>query len=279
MLEVEVTLVKNAFIYIDDSGTRHPDRKPGNKPAHGHDYFSLGGVYVLEEEEHAARKLHTDFLTKWEIKVPLHSVEIRNQSGGFAWVGKLGNSEKQQFFEELYGLMKSVPVIGTACVIDRPGYNARYSAKYGKGKWMLCKSAFSILVERAAKVAMRDGRRLRVYIEKCNKKEDRLLKGYFEDMRAHGMPFASVSSAKYQPAEKQDLKNVLLEFRLKEKSSPMDQLADLYLWPMAMGGYHAENKPFSRLTQDRKLIDCQLEQSELGELGIKYYCFDGLPEQ
>ena len=40
--------------YIDDSGTRHPDKKSGRRPAHGYDYFSLGGVLVNEKDEEQA---------------------------------------------------------------------------------------------------------------------------------------------------------------------------------------------------------------------------------
>ena len=57
------------------------------------------------------------------------------------------------FYEDLYQLLRAAPVTGLACVIDRPGYNARYREKYGRQRWSLCKSAFTISVERAAKYA------------------------------------------------------------------------------------------------------------------------------
>ena len=41
--------------YMDDSGTRNPDRHPGRTPAHGYDWFALGGVLIKQEDEESAR--------------------------------------------------------------------------------------------------------------------------------------------------------------------------------------------------------------------------------
>jgi nicotinamide riboside kinase len=46
-----------------------------------------------------------------------------------------GEAERQAFYESLYQMMKAAPVIGLACVIDRPGYNHRYLEKYGRDRW------------------------------------------------------------------------------------------------------------------------------------------------
>ncbi|MFW8588883.1 hypothetical protein ACOJBM_40810 [Rhizobium beringeri] len=54
----------------------------------------------------------------------------------------------------------------------------------------------------------------------------------------------------------------------------MAQLADLYLWPICMGGYHASNRPYQRLTDDGKLIDCHIKEDERPMLGSKYSCFE-----
>lgn len=60
----------------------------------------------------------------------------------------------------------------------------------------------------------------------------------------------------------------------KNKSSPMAQLADLYLWPICVGGYHASNRPYQRLKEDGKLIECVLEEKDWPMLASKYSCFD-----
>jgi hypothetical protein len=157
---------------------------------------------------------------------------------------------------------------------DRPGYNARYLKKYGRQRWSLCKSAFNISVERAAKYARGIGCRLRVLPERCNKKEDRVLRTYYEELKTKGLPFAPETSDKYRPLTTAELSAILYEFKLKAKTSPMAQLADLFLWPMCMGGYRTDNRPYKRLLEDDKLIECELPYEDREMLATKYYCFD-----
>lgn len=260
--------------YMDDSGTRHPDRKPGRTAAHGYDWFALGGVLIKQEDEKTARAAHAKFCSRWKFTKPLHSAEIRSKSGAFAWLGNLANEEHKQFLEELYQLMAGMPVIGHACVIDRPGYNERYTKKYGRKRWLLCKTTFSASVERAAKIARGQGYKLRVFVERSDPKTDRHVKQYYEDLGKDGMPFNPKTSGKYAPLKAAELAETLYEFRIKNKSSPLMQMADLYLWPMCMGGYNPQNRPYARLIEDRKLIDCTLEPEQVPALGIKYSCWE-----
>jgi hypothetical protein len=215
--------------YMDDSGTRRPDHQPGKRAQHGHDWFALGGVLVNEEDEGAARELHADFCGHWEITYPLHSVEIRGRTGNFLWLTKLGKTDREEFYECLYQMIRAVPIVGLACVIDRPGYNNRYLERYGRESWRLCKTAFAVAVERGAKEAIRRKRKLRVLPERCNKAEDKFLRSYYTDLRATGMPFSVDSSSKYAPLTTEQLSATLHEFSPKAKTSPMAQLADLYL--------------------------------------------------
>jgi hypothetical protein len=261
-------------LYLDDSGTRYPDHKLGRKPNHGHDYFSLGGVLIRDSDEKIARDLYKKFCNKWSINHPLHSVEIRGRNENFAWIGKLTDGQQENFYEELYELMAQSPLLGIACVIDRPGYNHRYKEKYGQDRWLLCKTAFNVLVERSAKYADKQGCRLRVLPEKCNKREDRALQEYYNSLKSEGMPFNSSNSGKYKPLVGSDFSRILYEFKLKEKTSPLIQIADLFLWPMSMGGYNRNNRPYKRLLEDGKLIDNLLDEGEVRHLGIKYSCFD-----
>ena len=105
------------------------------------------------------------------------------------WLRSLEETTQSKFYEAVYQLMRAAPVTGIACVVDRPGYNHRYLAKYEQEPWLLCKTAFSVIVERAAKHARQLGRRLRVAPERCNKPEDRLLKDYYAALKTKGMPF------------------------------------------------------------------------------------------
>ena len=139
---------------------------------------------------------------------------------------------------------------------------------------MLCKTAFSVAVERAAKYARKHGCKLKVFVERCDKPSDRMIESYYDDLRAKGMPFAADTSEKYAPLSQAELHETLYEFRKKDKTSPPMQMADLYLWPMCIGGYHPENRPYARLKGDGKLIDCGLEAEAIPFLGIKYSCFE-----
>lgn len=267
-------MVKVLQFYMDDSGTRHPDRNPGRAPGHGYDWFGMGGVLVRQEQEPLVREAHARFLREWNIDGPLHSSEIRARAETFRWLHN--HPEAERFYEELYQLMNSEPLLGIACVIDRPGYNARYHEKYGVQKWSLCKTAFAVAVDRAAKYARDEGYKLRVLVEKSDKKTDRRLKEYYDSLRVDGSPFDSGRSEQYGPLSAEEFRTTLYEFRTKAKTSPIMQLADLFLWPMCMGGYHASNRPYRRLIGDDRLIDCRCSEEELPVRGIKYSCFEGV---
>ncbi|MFA6220538.1 MAG: DUF3800 domain-containing protein [Erythrobacter sp.] len=262
------------LLYLDDSGTRNPDRgckaiADPDRP----DWFALGGILLASEDESAARQLHSDFCRRWDITYPLHSSDIRFRKGEFNWLKHLSIPEFERFHEDLAATLIAMPVRGIACVIDRPGYNNRYLEKYGRQRWSLCKTAFSVVVERAAKAAISEGRRLRVFPERADKQADGWLAGYFRDLREAGMPFAVATSEKYAPLTNGDLGHTLREFRPKYKSSPMVQIADLYLYPICRGGY-VDYRPLSILREEGKLIDCTLSDDELPSRGIKYSCFE-----
>ena len=193
---------------------------------------------------------------------------------GFLWLRGKTEEKQKAFYEELYCLMHDAPVTGIACVIDRPGYNARYEDLYRENRWMLCKTAFSVVVERSAKFAIANGQRLRVLPEKCNKTEDGLLRSYYKELKTDGLPFDDQSSGKYAPLSKEQFGHTLHDLRFKAKSSPMAQLADLYLWPICMGGYHRGNRPYQRLLADGKFIDCHIDEAEHSKLAAKYSCFE-----
>lgn len=271
--------MKEYYLYLDDSGTRHPDHAIGRAPAHGHDWFAFGGIILKADDETVVRERYRDFCANWNIEEPLHSSEIRSMAQNFHWLNDLDSETRARFYEELYQLMAQIPVLGTACVIDRPGYNTRYTEQYGRQRWRLCKTAFAIVLDRSAKFARSQGGRLRVWVERSSKKDDSTLKQYFADLRSEGLPFSDESSNKYQPLSQTELATTLHDLKFKVKTSPMVQLADLFTWPMCIGGYDKNNRPFRRLLEDKRLIDCEIDDSEIPRLGIKYSCFDGVETQ
>jgi hypothetical protein len=264
-------------LYLDDSGTRNPDRKLPKKFMF-RDWFTLGGFIAKEEDEGAIETTHATFCEKWGIDYSLHSYDIRSETNDFTWLTASGERERDRFLRELGAMILDVPVVGHACVVDRPGYNTRYRDKYGRQTWMLCRTAFAVVVERAAKQAIRNGCKLRVYVEEGDKTADDMIRGYYKSLRTDGMPFAANNMAKYAPLSKEELAATLYDLKFKAKTSPLVQIADLYAYPMARGGYDPDYFPYTQMKQRQKIIDCQLTDEEMPHLGIKYYCFE-LAEQ
>lgn len=268
-------MVAVTTFYIDDSGTRHPDHAP-HPARHNHDWFALGGILIDDEDIPGAELLIDEFRFGWPQmgEAPLHSWEIRGRHENFKWLG-IGNNTFDRFVSDLESLLFALPVVGLGCVIDRPGYNTRYREKYGRERWALCKTAFAVAVERATKYAILRKRKLRIYVERTDKIEDRKMKDYYHTLRGKGHWFNPDTAAKYEPISSEAYNSTLYEFRTKAKTSRLMQIADLYLWPMCMGGYEKLNRPYSRLIAAGKLIDCSLPPDKVGAQGIKYSCFDG----
>jgi hypothetical protein len=149
-------------------------------------------------------------------------------------------------------------------VIDRPGYNRRYLSLYG----------LSVSVERAAKLARREGYKLKVFVERSDKITDDRMEQYYDELRRAGMPFDGSTSGRYAPLTATQFAETLYEFRTKDKGSPMMQVADLCLWPICMGGYDPTNRPYTLLRRCGKLIDSRLAPDDVPMLGIKYSCWE-----
>jgi hypothetical protein len=187
---------------------------------------------------------------------------------------KRATEEHEKFMRDLTRLVTSIGVLGIACVIDRPGYDARYREKYGRRQWHLCQTAFCIAVEHAAKFARRDGRKLRVMPERsCRADELRLVK-YYEELRASGPPFDAASSSAYAPLTAPEFEETLYEIRFKSKSSPMGQIADIFLWPLALAAYDDNNRAYVALRDAGRLIECWLPADEAVTCGSKHSCFE-----
>lgn len=262
-------MVQRFNLYIDDSGTRHPDRHlrlEGTDP----DWFALGGVLVDEQHEASCRQAHTEFCEKWSLTYPLHSEEIRHSKRNFRWM-KDSRVRSDEFMSELGRMLLSLPVYGIACVIDRRGYHRRYHERYGAKKWSLCKSAFDIVVERACKFARARGCKLDVFVERSDAKTDARITKYHEDLKRVGHPFDPQTSSRYNPLAQSELADTLYDLKLKTKSSPMMQIADLYLYPICKGRYMSY-RPHFDLVSAKKLLDDHV--SDPVTLGVKYYCFE-----
>ena len=263
------------ILYIDDTGSRDPDRRVVVERQDQMDCFGLGGFLLKEEDIPELRKKHSAFCSDWKINYPLHSSSIRGGRGKFAWLKKPETAG--QFMPALEDLLLSLPLIGIACVVHRPGYVARYKDRYKESLWYMCKTAFTILVERSVKYADERGRKLEIVFEGTGKKEDRDIKRYLKELKRTGNPFNQQTSQDYTPLTGNDFERVILgEPHQKTKKVPMLQIADLILYPIAKGGYQKNYRPFLKLSQGGKLVDAELPEDQKPLKGIKYSCFDSI---
>lgn len=262
------------YLYLDDSGTRYPNRKPQVREDNM-DWFALGGILIADADRAALVAAHQAFMERWGIiTCPLHSTAIRGKRDDFAW---LGDDPKRcgQFLGELEDFLCGLPVIGFAAVIDRKGYNSRYQAIYGEQRWWMCKTAFAIVVERAAKYVDARGGTLAIRFEQTGKAEDRALQGYAKDLKQSGSPFDAGKSNNYGALHAADYARLLKGgVERQTKHSPAIQVADLYLYPMVKAGYDETYRPWQVMMKRGRLIDALLEPSERVTLGIKYSCFE-----
>ena len=267
-------MTKKFHLYIDDTGNRYPDKKHDAKRIDQMDCFGLGGVIIREEDIIAIQSEYDKFCEKWRIDYPLHSVDIRGRRGNFNWLNKQNRWES--FWSDLEGWLLSLPIVSIACVIHRPGYVERYK-DYHEHLWYLCKTAYSILIERSAKFAERQDRKLEIFFEQAGKYEDGNIIQYAKELKEFGPPFSAIMSGAYEPYTADDFRRVVLGEPLRrKKTDPICQIADLVLYPIAKGRYDPEYRPFVKLREGGKLIDSHLEAKLLNQIGIKYSCFDGM---
>jgi len=260
-------------LYFDDSGTRQSDKAPDMPRRDGMDHFALGGILISETEIGTLLAAHRAFTDRWKINTPLHSTRIRGRRGGFSWLAT-DSAKEADFLADLEAMLLGLPVLGIACVIDRPGYVARYADRY-QTPWLLCKTAFAILIERAAKYAARSGGWLEIYFEQAGQKEDRDILSYARALETEGMPFDSGTSGAYQGLQPDDFKALIVgQPNRITKATPMAQVADLLLYPLAKGGYEPTYRPYAKLMEAGRVIDAALKPEERPSLGVKYSCFD-----
>lgn len=260
-------------LYFDDSGSRHPDKKP-DKARIGRDWFALGGYMVRKEDDQLIRDRHAQIVERWGVRSPFHMTDMLSNQKGFSWLGRISAVECDRFWREYVSFLAGLPVVGIACVISRPGYLARgYLEQYGKDKWLLCRSAFDITVERSVKFARLNDRQLKVVFE-SDPGVNETMKGYFGSLKAEGLAFDKGRSGKYKPLSQEDFADTLLSISHKPKAHPMLQIADSYIYSIARQKYDSRFWIHRHLRDARKLANFVLPNEHLPEMGIKYYCFD-----
>jgi len=261
-------------LYVDDSGTRYADRLSVSRKD-GMDHFAMGGLLIREEDVEPTIDDLQALRQKHAITAPLHSTKIRSQKNDWAWLG-VDHQRAESFYSDLTSFLCSMRGHATACVVHRPGYQARYSSHPPEARWLLCKSAYWILVERATKLALKEQRKLIVHVEETGRREDRAIRDYHTELRAAGANFNPRTSGKYSPLIASDFESTLMVSpKFFTKNSLLGQVADLLLYPIVKGRYDPTYRPYCDLIAAQRTIDSALTPAEAG-LGVKYYCFDGV---
>ena len=100
---------------------------------------------------------------------------------------------------------------------------------------------------------------------------------FMKELKSEGMPFDGDNAAAYRGVEADEFRELVLgEPKRRTKKTPMLQIADLFLYPMAKAGYDVSYKPYLALMEAGRLIDSVLPSEDRPLLGIKYSCFDGV---
>ena len=265
-------VTKELHLYFDDTGSRHLDHEPVELRRDGMDCFGLGGILINKEDVASLIASYKAFRAAWRIDYPFHSHEIRGGSGDFGWLKK--PEKAVEFLPALEDMILTLPIVCIAAVVHRPGYAERYRDLYRERMWMMSRTAYSVLIERSAKFARSQGRKLRIFFEASGPAEDNGIIAYAKALKRDGMPFDQQNSAAYAALTAHEFQDIVLgEPRRKTKATPMMQIADLVLCPMAKGGYDPSYRPYQKLMANRKLIDALLDPEERVTLGIKYSCF------
>jgi hypothetical protein len=260
-------------LYLDDSGSRYPDHRPKQPRADGMDHFAFGGIIVRAADVDTIFPEHRAFCHGWDISYSLHSAEIRGGRSNFAWLAT-DDARRASFLGDLQAFLLQLPVTAIAAVVHRPGYVARYKERYGSQTWLMCKTAFSILVERAAKYARSQNAKLEIYFEQAGKREDRAIKEYGRCLKTQGMPFDTGASAAYGLSPEDFTALLVGEPRERTKKTPMMQIADLMLYPVAKAGYEPAYPPYRALWDHKRVINALLPAHSRASLGCKYSCFE-----
>jgi hypothetical protein len=93
-------------------------------------------------------------------------------------------------------------------------------------------------------------------------------------MKMSGLPFDKNSSSAYRPLTASEFAETLYEIRFKSKSSPLGQIADIFLWPLVLAAYDESNRAYVTLRDAGRFIESRLPADEVEVCGSKRSCFE-----
>jgi hypothetical protein len=110
--------MKIMSLFTEDSGTRNPDRRPGDGLSR--DGFALGGILINEEDESVARTALAKFCETGGLPILCILATSRMNTGRLSWLAMSEAEEYKKFMRGVAEMLLGLPVLGHACVIDRP---------------------------------------------------------------------------------------------------------------------------------------------------------------
>lgn len=227
------------------------------------------------EDNDQTRALVAAFLAKWKLgeTKPAHITDMLAERQHFSWLERVDQERRESFWADWRRVLCQAPVIGLGCIVDRPGYVARGYLDKHQDRWLLCRSAFDITVERAVKIARLEGRKLHIVFEQDPGINDTIT-GYFKNLKANGLGFDEGNSSKYGPLTTADFNETLGRIQHKPKSHPLLQIADSYIYAMSRKAYDKKFWLYRHLRDSKRIADFALDAQHLPHMGVKYYCFD-----
>ena len=117
-----------------------------------------------------------------------------------------------------------------------------------------------------------------MFPERSSKDDERRIAQYYKELRNQGPPFDAATSNPYGPLSAAACAETLVELKFKFKSSPITQIADLYLWPMLWEKYRPGYCPYQEFRAAGRLIECVLKLEDAKALGSKFSCFELVEE-
>lgn len=265
-------MTKTCTFYMDETGNRHHDKK-ADASRINKDWFAFGGVIVRSEDAENMKQSVRDFGSRWRLRTPAHITDMLAQKKGFAWLGTRSQEEVEKFWDDWRRVLCDSPAIGLGCVIDRPGYVKRGYLESYNDKWLLCRSAFDIAVERAAKIARLEDRKLHIVFESDPAMNDKV-KSYFQNLKTNGLAFDGERSNRYAPLTKEQFAETLGRIDHKPKEHPILQIADSYIYAIARHKYEQRYWLWRHLRDRKRIADFAVPDGMSKTLGVKHYCFD-----
>jgi hypothetical protein len=103
---------------------------------------------------------------------------------------------------------------------------------------------------------------------------NKMIEGYFYNIKGSGMGFDPNTSAKYLPPTPAEFEHLLLDIEGKDKSNRLMQIADSYVYSIARGSYQRKFVIYRRLAESGRLVTSQVPPELASTLGVKTYCFE-----